>query len=74
MIIGLFVLIGFGIFMSGSETSKAANDDILTALANYRSWGRVTKKPFTVNPFANPDIVSLRANEEFKLEGINLAV
>ena len=73
-IIGLFVSAAFGVFMTRPERSKAANDDILSALANYRSWGRVTKEPFKVVPFTSPDVLNLRANDAIKSEGINFAV
>jgi hypothetical protein len=52
-IIGMFVLMAFGMFMSRPEISKAADDDVLNSLANYKSWGRITKEPYTVNSFPN---------------------
>jgi len=48
LIIGLFVSVGFAVFITRTETSKAANDDVLSELANYKSWGRITKAPYQV--------------------------
>ncbi|HEX6280333.1 MAG TPA: hypothetical protein VFZ49_10025 [Pyrinomonadaceae bacterium] len=48
LVIGLFVSAGFGVFFTRTDSSKAANDDILTELANYKSWGRITKAPYQV--------------------------
>jgi hypothetical protein len=73
-IIGMFVLMGFGMFMSRPETSRAANNDVLTAIADYKSWGRVTKEPFRVSPFTRLDLLNLTPTEGLKLDVTNVAV
>lgn len=50
-IIGLFASVGFGVLFTRAERSVAANDDVLTAISDYKSWGRITKGPFTVSSF-----------------------
>ena len=57
-IIGLFVVTGFSGFMTRPETSKAAGDDVLAVITNYKSWGRVTKEPFRVIPFSGSNAVA----------------
>jgi hypothetical protein len=39
---------------TNSPTSTAKNDEILTEIANYRSWTRINKDPVKVNSATRP--------------------
>lgn len=77
LIIGLYVSVGAGVLITRTASTKAANDEILTALANYKSWGRITKAPFQVlsietlkPPMSERPNVSEMPAEGLRIDGI----
>ena len=71
-ITGLFACAGLTVFISRPEASQTAKDDVLTALANYKTWGRVTKKPFKVVPFSGLDDVDPLKKGDVRIEAFRI--
>ena len=69
IIIGLFVSVGLGVFITRTEPAKAANDDIPTELSNYKSWGRMTKEPFKVNSIGLVTVDPPKILGTFQIDG-----
>lgn len=64
----MFAAVGFGVFFTRAERSVAANDDVLTAIADYKSWGRVTKGPFAVSSFRSSFDLPLLQPAEIRID------
>ncbi len=50
-IAAVFAFLAIVISNSQSFSSKAKGDDVLTAIANYKTWTKITKKPVRGNNF-----------------------